>query len=247
MKSTAWYGDVVENMLAWLTCFAFSGLESCRCQNGGVCPDPRFPTQCSCPTQYIGTLCETRTYQECHKIGLNAAAQWHYFNAFPNLGMLLLENDFFLLKIVGNRPSSVESGALLHPSLHHITIPAFELNKLLRSWWAAIIETPQRSCVPLMSSDWPLLHYHCVLIWVVFLMVPGVQPCQCQNGGSCRDPRFPTQCTCPPQYYGTLCESRKFQILAYSIQNMPRKLFCSFVHHSTKQYVWRRSYNVSIR
>ena len=51
-----------------------------------------------------------------------------------------------------------------------------------------------------------------------FIWFSGVQPCQCQNGGSCRDPRFPTQCTCAPQYYGTLCESREYEIVPYSVQ-----------------------------
>ena len=42
--------------------FLLSGIEQCQCQNGGVCPDPRFPTQCNCPPQFFGTLCESSKY-----------------------------------------------------------------------------------------------------------------------------------------------------------------------------------------
>ena len=55
---------------------------------------------------------------------------------------------------------------------------------------------------------------HCVCsVWAIYIYIsyifPGRQPCQCQNGGVCRDPNFPTQCDCPAGYYGTLCETRR--------------------------------------
>ena len=41
------------------------GTEPCQCLNGGFCPDPRLPTQCTCPQPYYGTLCESRKYKIC--------------------------------------------------------------------------------------------------------------------------------------------------------------------------------------
>ena len=40
--------------------------------------------------------------------------------------------------------------------------------------------------------------------------LPGIEPCQCLNGGFCPDPQQPTRCECRQGFYGTLCESSKY-------------------------------------
>ena len=39
---------------------------SCRCLNGGYCPNPQNPLSCVCQTGYIGTLCEIREWSLQH-------------------------------------------------------------------------------------------------------------------------------------------------------------------------------------
>ena len=40
--------------------------------------------------------------------------------------------------------------------------------------------------------------------------LPGIERCQCLNGGFCPDPQQPTRCECRQGFYGTLCESSKY-------------------------------------
>ena len=55
-------------------------------------------------------------------------------------------------------------------------------------------------------------HYDVTVMRIhVYFLLPGIQPCECLNGGVCRDPQYPRQCECRTGFYGTLCESRKYQ------------------------------------
>ena len=43
----------------------------------------------------------------------------------------------------------------------------------------------------------------------LFYLMPGIEPCECLNGGFCPNPQNPRVCECREGFYGTLCESGK--------------------------------------
>ena len=72
----------------------------------------------------------------------------------------------------------------------------------------------------------------------IWLFLPGIQPCQCLNGGVCPDPRFPTQCRCQQPYYGTLCESRKYWIYMHFFY-LSKTIQCNKHHTQRVKYSFR--------
>ena len=61
--------------------------------------------------------------------------------------------------------------------------------------------------LPTTIQNW--YHSEFQRIYLCFSL-PGIERCQCLNGGFCPNPQNPRVCECRDGFYGTLCESGKY-------------------------------------